>query len=216
MKTFSALPVAAALAVSAAIVLPGSPVQAGGIRPTCSFSPGTISATVDPTFFELSNPEDVTPDMFDPVSTSITPTSDIPDGEASVSFNMTIGGEEYGPVTVDGAGPIGTSGTPLEFPSIGILGFAGAIGDALFDQGDSEFLADFPDQEAFLSAFFNPQSYPMSIEFIVSDSGGPLCSIMFNLEAGSTSTRPCSGPYGHLCDYLDQRTAASETLPNTL
>lgn len=217
MKKSSAIALSFAITASATAVGSSSPVQAGPL--SCSFSPNSISATIDPAFFEsASDPgglDGLTPDMFEPVSISIIPTTNIPDGEASVSFDMTVGGEEYGPVTVPGVGNFGTDGTPVDFPSIAVMGFLSSIGAALIDESDVDFLSDFPNIDAFYGALMDPGSYPISVEFVVSSGGSSLCTLTMNLEAGKASTKPCSGPYGHLCEYLEERLKADQALPNT-
>jgi hypothetical protein len=128
------------------------------------------------------------PEAFDPSSIDLTATGSFDDLE-NARFSMTIAGKNYGPVTYEDSGPLAPSiGSQTPPSPVLLFGFYVA-GEVFYEKQDSEFLADFPDEPAFVAALEDPQSLPISwtIEFVL--PGGSSCSwtVTFDLETADAS-----------------------------
>ncbi len=244
MKTSRALTIACTLAMSAAVVSPGSPAHAGS-DPLCSFTPSTVTVSIDPSFFTpgeggstpveellallptnggssgnaeaLENFEDFE-DFFSVPNTTIEVDLDFPnDGSYFATLTLTVNGKTYGPLGGEGteAFPAGT--TQLASPELVLYFYLFGLNAS----NDPDFPQDFPNEDSWPQALTDPEFYPMSVRFHLesSEDADDGCSLTLQLKVGSGPTRlpaPCTGPYSNLCDYLEQRLVADSALPDTV
>lgn len=202
----------ASLALSLAIIAPGSTAHAGG--PECEFIPDTVSGTVSSEAFAavLADPQE--PDIiefFDPLLIELTTDFNNFTGDPVVTVFLTVGGETYSLTTVEF--PINMNSVS-NVPTAALWGFGLLIGNTLIEDGDPDFLAIFPSGEDWFAAYLNAETYPLSFGYSSADSQSPsteVCSftIEFTVEE--------QGSWNPDWDWYSSRAEAQEpqSLPST-
>lgn len=228
MSPINFLRAAVATGVAASFALPalsasaiGGAIPQGDPKVECGFSDSSQVIYVDPSNFETPPSsavyiwfsdwlEDNDPFFPGSVEYILTP----PDGDFDVEISFTTANESYGPI--DALDSVyapnfddGDEWGPTEWPGLFLLRAVEVMGGGLGPGGWS--WAEFAEAQEFVSIILDEDSYPLRFTVDIAD-GGCILTITYRIADR------CNGPYGYLCEYLENRTEPKPVtpLPNTL